>query len=77
MEDRTFQTRELAASGREAEYFVWFRLQDNSKLTVEMTLSGLIQLQGLVNRSVEVLRDPAPDEMNAHRGTQDAAKGTV
>ena len=66
MEDKVFQTRELTQLGDGPGYVVWFRLADGSRLVIEMSLGGLVQLQGLVNRSVERLGDAQTNEMNAH-----------
>jgi uncharacterized protein (DUF3820 family) len=64
VDPQVYRTRELA--DRPAEYVVWFRQSDGSKLTIEMSLAGLIQLQGLVNRAVASLGGAVPDEMNAY-----------
>lgn len=69
-EDKRFKTRELEAAGRPGDYSVWFRLPDNSRLTIEMSLGGLLRLQGLVNRAVADLTGMSPDEVNGYASTE-------
>lgn len=81
MENKTYRTNELERCGQPTGYVVWFRLVDGSRVSIEMSLGGLIQLQGLINRSVERLGGAVPDEMNAYPavtgGTLEAAAGAA
>jgi len=65
METTTYKTAELARSGRDSEYNLWF-LTEKGRVEIEMSLSGLFTLAGLVERSIERLKEANVDEMNGH-----------
>lgn len=65
--DQTFQTNELRQSGRPVDYRIWFKVADGSRISIEMSLSGLLSLRGLVDRAIATFEGMAPEELNGAR----------
>ena len=75
--DRVYRTNELERTGLPAAYVVWFKTADTGRVSIEMSLAGLLRLEGLVRRAVDAARAMSPDEMNAYEVVKEEAKSST